>query len=200
MELDPTYFNMVRTRPQQYAQHDGAAYCQMPGCAARGIYRAPKQHTHSKKPPDKQAHDKKWQYLCHQHIRDYNKAYNFFAGMSEADILAFQKAALIGHRPTWRLGARGPRRFYTDNLNDYFDLFHKNREKHAPRRPSMHRRQKKALEILGLYGSVSLSQIKSKFKALVKRYHPDLNGGDRKYEHRLTKVIQSYNELKTLLK
>ncbi len=188
MKLNSAYFNMVRARSRKTPSQSEACQtrCQMAGCNASGLYRAPKH----------QAAEGQWQYFCLEHISDYNKAYNFFAYMSETEILAFQKSSVIGHRPTWNLGAKGPRNFHADRLRDYFDLFRQKRHKHKPRRPRILAHQARALEVLGLSPNADLRQIKSRFKELVKLYHPDRNGGNRKHEHRLKKVIQSYNELR----
>ena len=42
------------------------------------------------------------------------------------------------------------------------------------------------------------AEIKVRFKALVKRHHPDANGGDRSTEDRLREIIQAYNYLKSI--
>ena len=193
MKLDSAYFNMVRARyhKTQRPPDTEQARCQMPGCAGSGTHRAPKHNASDEAT-----------YMCCEHIGDYNKSFNFFAQMSEAEILDFQKSAVIGHRPTWSLGARGPRNFHAQKVHDYFNAFRKERQQQqqsarggAPA-PRILERQASARETLGLDADASEHQIKSKFKELVKLYHPDLNGGNRKHEHRLTKVIQSYNELK----
>jgi DnaJ-class molecular chaperone len=56
--------------------------------------------------------------------------------------------------------------------------------------------ERKALGALGFSESVSKSEIKSRFKELVKRHHPDSNGGDRASEEKLREIIQAYNYLK----
>ena len=54
----------------------------------------------------------------------------------------------------------------------------------------------KSLEALDLAEGVDRVQIKAKFKELVKRHHPDANGGDKRSENRLREIIQAYNYLK----
>ncbi|MEO0810344.1 MAG: DnaJ domain-containing protein, partial [Pseudomonadota bacterium] len=56
--------------------------------------------------------------------------------------------------------------------------------------------EKKSITVLGLAESASKEEIKSRFKALVKRHHPDANGGDRGSEEKLREIIQAYNYLK----
>jgi hypothetical protein len=68
--------------------------CEHPACKAAGEFRAPK------------GRDREGQYwrFCLQHVREYNASYNYFAGMSDTAVAAFQKDSIIGHRPTWAMG------------------------------------------------------------------------------------------------
>ena len=43
--------------------------------------------------------------FCVDHVRQYNASYNYFDGMSDSEVEDFQKDALTGHRPTWKVGA-----------------------------------------------------------------------------------------------
>jgi DnaJ-class molecular chaperone len=54
----------------------------------------------------------------------------------------------------------------------------------------------KALMTLELDGSATQAKIKARYKDLVKRHHPDANGGDRSSEDRLREIIQAYNYLR----
>ena len=58
--------------------------------------------------------------------------------------------------------------------------------------------ERKALNALGLETDANATDIKAKFKVLVKRHHPDANGGDRSCEDRLREIIQAYNYLKSV--
>ena len=191
MTLNSDYFQMLRRQPKDKNAKSKHApqKCQIKDCGLAGTYRAPSQ-----------LKGKKWQYFCKRHIQSYNQAYNFFANMSEEEIADFKKSATTGHRPTWRLGQRGPHSgkhgFDNKSVTDYFRLFQEDMERARPRKPKKLSWQIKALEALGLNPDATPEQIKTRFKELVKRYHPDLNGGRRKYEHRLKIVIKSYNELK----
>ena len=62
----------------------------------------------------------------------------------------------------------------------------------------MRNAERKAFDALGLETDASATDIKAKFKVLVKRHHPDANGGDRSYEDRLREIIQAYNYLKSV--
>jgi len=138
-------------------------------------------------------------------VREYNQSYNFFAGMSDAAVMAYQKDALTGHRPTWKMGtgkgaARPDLRAF-GNHADPFGLFgeglRSEQQARADARP-IRNAERKALDTLGLDVGATSLQVKTRFKELVKRHHPDANGGDRSTEDRLVEIIQSYNYLKSV--
>jgi len=58
--------------------------------------------------------------------------------------------------------------------------------------------ERKALDALGLEAEASTQEVKTRFKELVKRHHPDANGGDRSSEDKLREIIQAYNYLKSI--
>jgi DnaJ-class molecular chaperone len=115
---------------------------------------------------------------------------------------AFQKDAIIGHRPTWKTGSnpgeRSPRG-YRDGFGRGFEDPHAVFDWRA-KRSGEGRRLKplelKSLEALDLSEGVDRAQIKARFKELVKRHHPDANGGDKRSENKLREIIQAYNYLK----
>ena len=154
-----------------------------------------------------------WRF-CLAHVREYNHSYNYFAGMSDDAVADFQKDAITGHRPTWKMGVNG--RAQTDaaaeggpalgGARDPFGVFRefggRAGTRPEPERPEREGRmvrnaERKALDTLGLEISASRVDIKAKFKTLVKRHHPDANGGDRSSEDQLREIIQAYNYLKS---
>lgn len=195
MKLNSIYFNMLRAKPK--AQKTSVNLCFQIGCKEAGIHRAPKRALEINAPDE--PGNSNWVYFCKTHIEQYNKNYDFFANMTPEQIFDFQKNASFGHRPMWRLGALGPKKFIQPNLRSYFNFFDKknyNKTQQNVRPPKMLPGQLKALQTMGLTESATNNEIKTRFKFLVKRYHPDLNGSRRKYENRLVAVIQSYNELR----
>ena len=62
----------------------------------------------------------------------------------------------------------------------------------------MRNAERKAFDTLGLEVDATAAEIKARFKELVKRHHPDANGGDRSTEDRLREIIQAYNYLKSV--
>jgi len=207
MSSDSPLFDRIRVKPDQdRRQRADLPGCQWPSCAAPATHRAPKGRLRA---------NEYWQF-CLEHVREYNNSYNFFAGMSDDAIAKYQKEDLTGHRPTWKMGTigggpgrRGARRsaggFRGDGwaADDPFGLFGGiggDRSGHA--RPAAEGRkilnaQRRALDTLGLEPDAKRADIKAKFKLLVKRHHPDANGGDRGSEEQLREIIQAYNYLKS---
>jgi hypothetical protein len=146
-------------------------------------------------------------------VREYNATYNYFDGMSDDEVIDFQKDAVTGHRPTWKVGAnswahgtsaRMSRSSYAGaegfRAHDPHDLFAE-RARQAREEPIARRRvlkpvERKSLEALHLPETATKDEIKARFKELVKRHHPDSNGGDTRSEDTLREIIQAYNYLK----
>ena len=171
--------------------------CEHPGCAEPGPHRAPK---------GRHEEGRFWQF-CIDHVREYNQSYNYFAGMSDSAILSYQKDAMIGHRPTWKMGEnaasgkRRPQQKAEEVFIDPFNLFDdagvkKPRKKAEPEGPRVGALAQKAYETLSLEIGSDSATVRLRYKELVKRFHPDANGGDRSLEDRLREIIHAYNTLK----
>ena len=196
MKLDSKHFDRIRVKPDQDRRKaERAPVCAWPGCKRPGTHKAPRGRQFEGQYLD----------LCLDHVRDYNKTYNFFQGLDDEAVSDILKDAVTGHRPTWKLGenswasaktgrkgaARGP-----DDFADPFDLFDGVRRPERARPPRTARNAElKALHSLGLDEGASPGDVKSRYKALVKRLHPDANGGSRDTEDKLREVIQAYDYL-----
>lgn len=194
MKIDSPLFDSIRVKPgkDRRVKNDGPV-CQWAGCKEKATNFAPKG-------PDTPG---RWHY-CMKHVREYNQSYNFFAGMDDDAVLAYQKDALTGHRPTWKMGT-GKRKAKPDlsalgGSEDPFGLFDgtgKEQKKRVETRV-IRNAERKAFEALSLEVSATAVQVKARYKDLVKRHHPDANGGDRSTEDRLIEIIQAYNYLKSV--
>src|SRR5713101_5586619 len=98
MKFDSPLFDRIRVKPAE-ERHTQPGYpaCDWPGCREDATHRAPKGRLRA---------GEYWRFCLH-HVRDYNHSYNFFAGMSEDAIARYQKEAVTGHRPTWKIGVNG---------------------------------------------------------------------------------------------
>ncbi|HEX3483489.1 MAG TPA: J domain-containing protein [Micropepsaceae bacterium] len=172
--------------------------CASPGCAAPGEVNVPKSRDN--------LDDRQW--LCRDHLREHNARWDFFAGMSHEDVQRFCLDAITGHRPTWPLGKRAAasreerddpsRTTYANyHFEDGFAVFEEAAEpQESRRRRQLTKGQLDALAILNLEENASLQEIKARYKELVKRFHPDANGGNRGTEERLRQVIKAYKHLR----
>ena len=177
--------------------------CQWANCTKKGTHRAPKQ-----RPAENE-----YYYFCRDHVAEYNKSYNYFAGMDDSQVVDFQKSAATGHRPTWSMGVHGADPGAWDTLRadaasgaaqDPLEVLKAARggtrasqqPPRAPRPRAIHKGAKKHLASLSLEEHATAEEIRTQFKALVKLHHPDHNGGDRGSEERFREVIAAYNYLK----
>ncbi len=203
MTTNSPLFDRIRVKPDQDRRlRAELPACQWPKCGAPATHRAPKGRLRA---------SEYWRF-CLEHVREYNNSYDFFAGMSEDAIAKYQKEAITGHRPTWKMGSiggrrarSGPRDFRASGwaADDPFSLFGEasapgpGHARPAPERRKILNAQRRALDVLGLEPDAKRADIKSRFKVLVKRHHPDANGGDRGSEDQLREIIQAYNYLKS---
>ena len=197
MKSNPDLFDRVRVKPSKDRRpKTGGAMCEWVGCKELATHRAPKGRGRE---------NEYWRF-CLAHVREYNHGYNFFAGMSDDAVIAYQKDAITGHRPTWKMGTgkRGTGRPDIGDATDPLGFFHELGGRSGPRAAAkpesrmIRNAERKALDVLGLEIGATSKEIKTRFKALVKRHHPDANGGDRSTEDRLIEIIQSYNYLKSV--
>ncbi|MBT1157398.1 J domain-containing protein [Aminobacter anthyllidis] len=203
MKPYPKYFDKIRVRPDPETEvKSHAPVCQWDGCKQPGTHKAPVGRM------------KEGEYFqfCFDHVREYNKGFNYFSGLADGDIARFQKEALTGHRPTWTIGSnaaagssgaarsapdfaqqRSGRAGYYNRMRDSSNVFG---GQGAPRQRKAKPLEAKALETLGLDTRATGTDIKTRYKELVKRHHPDANGGDRGSEERFRDVLQAYRVLK----
>jgi hypothetical protein len=167
------------------------AQCAVPGCGEPGEYKAPLQPANFDGPGA-------WRFLCLEHVREHNARYNFFDGMSPQEIQDAQSPLAGWDRPSRKFAVNGadpPPAWcdFSDPLDAIATRFRMNRAK-APSRFS--KPEQRALSVLGLGEDADRHQLRQNYSTLVRRYHPDKNGGDRSHEARLGEVIQAYQLLR----
>jgi hypothetical protein len=196
-EARPRFKSDIRIKPGKgaaAAPKPEERLCEAKGCVGPGNCRVPKSPQHMDE----------YLWYCAAHARAHNENWDFFKGMDNGEIQKFREDALTGHRPTWQLGKRAAKArtgTRTQNpLHDSHALFDEdgNEAPGGPRRPERHltRLQIMAFDTLQLAHNATLIEIKSRYKELVKRFHPDANGGDRGAEERLKQVIKAYGVLR----
>ena len=162
--------------------------CEAPGCRLLGAYRAPFARD--------RLDQHRW--FCLDHVRDYNKKWDYFAGLDAEAIEQHIRADTIWRRPVWPLGGRrsaGPR------LHDPLDLANETGifEQPAPRLDGSEQltpAERNAMGVLELSWPLTQAVVKSRYKELVKIHHPDANGGAREAEEKLKEINAAYSTLR----
>ncbi|MDA8892456.1 J domain-containing protein [Hyphomicrobiales bacterium] len=190
MKLNPKYFNNLRIKPKILSKKQ---VCDYGDCNEHGEFLA------------KTKSSVKFFY-CLNHIKDFNKNYNFFEGMSEEEVIDYQISAIIGHRPTWKSGTNPQASYFSkfakndgSAFDDPFDLFEKEKTSKYERQSKIKKGKisEKAYKLLDFNSVSNKSDIRKKFKEVVKSLHPDTNGGDNSQEDLLKEVISAYKALKS---
>ena len=172
--------------------------CEHPNCDKPGKYRAPKS-------PDN-IDDFHW--FCLQHVREYNKGWNFFENQSEEDVAAQMDKDRVWGRSTQPFGrGDGSTHSHADGnsyarfgMNDPHSILGEQSPGSAAtgRRPTrrLPPTERRALEILDAEDTMTKAEIRKLYKALVKDLHPDMNAGSRADEDRLTEVVWAWDQIK----
>lgn len=171
--------------------------CEMPGCPDEGDHKAPKHRGLDD-----------YYFFCTNHIKEYNKAWDFFSGMSNSEVQSHMYKSRYGDRPTWKhaeanaeeelLKAARNTYFYGDESAKREDNQHNdNKRKFAG---DTNTPEYEAMALMGLEPPVTLDEIKARYKKLAKKYHPDLNRDDPNAEELLKKINMAYTILKLALK
>ena len=165
--------------------------CEWENCKENGDFKAPVEKDNSKN----------YRWLCENHIKLFNKNWNYFEGMSQDEIENFLKSDLTWHRPTQKFGY--PDNFFNvlwnNALNDKFNLFNKKIGINKLNRAKLSTKDIDAFRIMGLELSSDWEAIQKRFKTLVKKFHPDKNSGNKEFEDKLKKITLAYSHLKIIM-
>lgn len=165
--------------------------CDAPGCACEGAFRAPRSRD--------TLSDYYW--FCLDHVRAYNAAWDFHAGMSPEEIELSIRDDSVWNRPSWLLGRKAGDAPWARPMRDPFGFTSEGGEAHvggqeAPPRRAPTPEVARALSVLDLHLPLTRAEVKARYKELVKRHHPDANGGDKRAEERLKLINEAYATLR----
>lgn len=178
--------------------------CTWPGCDEAGEFRAPGPRAPGFDGPGE------WRWLCLDHVRQFNAGYDYFEGMSADEILraqspihgweresrAFNPAAGIDGMPRWAdfsdpLDAIGERaRAIKRNAGQA------NRAQVRSDGKPVTWEERRALDVLGLSLDADRMAVRRRYTEMLRKYHPDHNGGDRRHESRLEGVVEAWQVLR----
>tara|TARA_B100001027_G_scaffold35733_1_gene22073 strand:+ start:137 stop:724 length:588 start_codon:yes stop_codon:yes gene_type:complete len=163
--------------------------CDKNGCKQKGEYRAPKSRLMLNQ----------YYFFCLEHIKEYNKSWDFYKGLSVSQIETSVREDTIWNRPSWPL--KGNPYKVIEQINEFFnDEFIPNEEKNKYFQnkildENLTSEESKALSTLKLNLPITLEKIKKNYKKLVKIFHPDVNGNNKKAEEKFKEINQSYKTL-----
>lgn len=203
MRIRPPKEGEEHLRPQEDVLQlkPGQKPCEWPDCHKAATAKAPKSRDMMNE----------YYNFCMGHAAEYNKNWNFFAGMSEGEARRHRESIATGDRPTWAFRAS---RLSREAANiaakgtaskTFFDPHSVFGAGAAPARdtPAQAQRQygkieRQAFADLDLEVGVTAEEIRVRYTELLKRCHPDNNGGDRSAEDKLQRVIKAYKVLKKM--
>lgn len=187
----------IRLKPKspEFEDRHGSViehFCEMPGCAEHAEHKAPKHRGLNE-----------YYRFCIDHAREYNKAWNFFSGMSDNEVQDHVYKSFYGDRPTWKYASPEAEEALHNAAREHYFYGDEARAKTDQENQKRHRSsininspEHEAMAIMGLEPPVTLEEIKTRYKALAKKHHPDLNKNDPKAEELLKKINMSYTVLK----
>jgi hypothetical protein len=158
--------------------------CDCPGCSGVGDYRAPKTRALTD-----------YYFFCLDHVRQYNAAWDYFAGMTGSEIETHIRNATVWERPSWPLGEWHMReqKLREEVVREFFTDADA-----VPPVPPMPVAERDALAVLELTPPVTFAAIKTQYKTLVKKHHPDLHGGSRDAEEKFKSINQAFGILREI--
>ena len=186
-----------RPNTRFHGRVEGAAdRCDHPGCAEAGEFRAPPSG-------DGTSGDcaPAWRWFCLDHVRAFNSGYNFFSGMSPDEIEAAQRPLAGWERETRAFAHTGADRpphwgDFADPMDAIGARFRAGATRQRDDGRPLSGDNRRDLDTLGLDQNADRKALRTRYTELVRRYHPDHNGGDRSHETALQKVIGAYQRLR----
>ena len=165
--------------------------CEWKNCKEIGKFKAPLERDNYKN----------YEWLCEEHIKLFNKNWNYFEGMSQNEIENFLKSDLTWHRPTQKFASSDNffNILWNNTLSDKFNFFEQDKIANNFKNRKLNEKEREAIKIMELELDTDWSIIQKKFKTLVKKLHPDRNAGNKEFENKLKKITLAYSHLKLMM-
>jgi len=162
--------------------------CDWNNCYELGEYKAPIEKDNSKN----------YRLLCLTHIKSFNKNWNYFAGMDDGQIYDFLKSDITWHKPTQSFSSSDNffKVLWNNTLKNELDKSKLKSQFNYMNQFKFSHNDLKAFSVLGISVGLQWSKVQAKFKKLVKKFHPDINSGNKKYEDKLKIITLAYTQLK----
>jgi len=162
--------------------------CDWNNCSKEGRYKAPKEKDNSKN----------YRLLCLEHVKEFNKNWNYFSGMNDEQVIEFLRSDITWHKPTQSFSSSDNffKVLWNNALKDEMNKSQFNDEFNHMNKFKFSNNDIKAFGILGISVGLKWEKIQKKFKKLVKKFHPDMNAGNKKFEDKLKVITLAYTQLK----
>ena len=162
--------------------------CDWNNCSKIAEYKAPIEKDNSRK----------FRLLCLEHVKEFNKNWNYFSGMSDIEICEFIKSDSTWHKPTQSFSSSDNffKILWNNVLDDGLNIKDATNGNTKNKQLNFNENDLKAFNILGISVGLKWEMIQKKFKKLVKKFHPDMNSGNKKFEDRLKVITLAYTQLK----
>lgn len=177
---------------QEDHTHSEIKICEADGCRDFGEYKAPKHRGLND-----------YYHFCLDHVREYNQQWDFFDGMNEEEVQDHILKSSTGFRPTWNFSNSV---FTEEDLRNrvFQDFFFEQAgegETRQERQENARALQNgtpefEAMAVIGVEPPLDWNEIRTQYKKLVKKFHPDTNGGSKEAEEQLKKINMAYTVLK----
>lgn len=170
-----------RTRKYFAPQNEHPARCcDHPGCSEPGEYRAPKDRSL-----------KSYYWFCLKHVQEYNAKWNYYDGLD-----AEEEEKQEQRRRRFRFGSKvkynfgfdinGNFEFYDDYSPDYSII----NEAHFTKDERL------CLQIMEIeFDDLNVDLLKKQYKKMVKKYHPDVNPGNKEAEEKFKLLSTAYKSI-----
>ena len=160
--------------------------CAAEGCTAEAHYPAPKSRDALR--------DYLW--FCLEHVRAYNKSWNYYEGFQGAALEAEIRRATTWERPSWKFATGKPAE---EMFDDSMRLFDFETRGGAGNGRQLSPEERRAWKTMRMEPVDDLDRVKAQYKQLAKEYHPDMNGGDAGAEERLKEINLAYDLIRKSL-
>ena len=145
---------MLHTKQKENSER----ICSNPECNELGVYPAPKSREKLRE----------YLYFCINCIRDFNKSWNYFEGLNEQELEVEIRKSVTWDRPSWKFGTKNLNFDFEKNFKDFGNKIYVNNKK------VLDKKLENAFKILGLNSDSSLKEVKTRYKYLAKKWHPDV--------------------------
>ncbi len=170
--------------------------CDHPACSHPGEFKAPKNRDH--------LNDYFW--FCLDHVREYNLQWDYYKGLDAVEVESMRRRDTVWERPSWPFGSKAQYKKFRADFDRKWSAFSANfgifdeetttSQSSSNAAANMDHQTVRALNTLGLTPTMDFESIKRQYKTLVKKFHPDLHGGDKQAEERFKSINEAFQTVK----